>query len=222
MRRPRKPRSTPEGEHRAVLLDEVLHALDLKPGMIVVDCTVGWAGHSAEISKLVGPDGTLVGLDMDADNLPKARARLESVGHPFHLHHANFAGVQQALAAHGITQVDGFLADLGMSSMQVDDPARGFSYRRDGALDMRMDRTRGRTAADWIATISPDDLSAADLKVQVFHRPQSPEALAEASDAKQDPVFQHLKYPIHTATDLSGRMQRKILIGVQFRCLSQF
>ena len=90
--RPRQRRSTPEGQHRPVMLQEVLQILDPQPGMIVVDCTVGWAGHSAEILQRIGSGGMLVGLDMDAENLPKARERLETVGHPFHLEHANFAG----------------------------------------------------------------------------------------------------------------------------------
>lgn len=158
MRRPPHRRSTPQGEHRPVLLDEVLHLLDPKPGMTIVDCTVGFAGHSAELLQRIGPTGLLVGTDMDAENLPKARERLDAIEHPFHLHHANFAGLQQALGEHGIMQVDGVLADLGMSSMQVDDPERGFSYSREGALDMRMDRTRGRTAAEIIRTISKDEL----------------------------------------------------------------
>src|SRR5450755_1925385 len=144
MRRPLKSRSTPQGEHRPVLLHEILQLFDLKPGMIVVDCTVGWAGHSAEMLTRIGPDGLLIGLDMDAENLPKARDRLDAIGHPFHLHHSNFAGLQQILASHGITHVDALLADLGMSSMQVDDAERGFSYSREGTLDMRMDRSRGR------------------------------------------------------------------------------
>lgn len=161
MRRRPKHRSTPHGEHRPVLLDKILRALDPQPGMTIVDCTVGWAGHSAALSERVGPSGVLIGLDMDADNLPKARARLEAIGHPFHLHHANFAGLQQVLAEHGIAEVDALIADLGMSSMQVDDASRGFSYRRDGALDMRMDRTRGRTAAELLATIERDELAVA-------------------------------------------------------------
>ena len=158
MRRHYNQRSTPEGEHRPVLLHEILQLFDLKPGMIVVDCTVGWAGHSAEMLTRIGPDGLLIGLDMDAENLPKARDRLNAIGHPFHLHHSNFAGLQQVLATHGITHVDALLADLGMSSMQVDDPERGFSYSRDGALDMRMDRARNRTAAEILATIAKAEL----------------------------------------------------------------
>src|ERR1041385_2933749 len=151
-------RSTPPGEHCPVLLDEVLQIIDPHPGRTVVDCTVGWAGHSVELLRRIGPTGMLVGLDLDSENLPKARERLEPIGPPFHLHHSNFAGLHNVLAGHGITQVDAILADLGMSSMQVDDAGRGFSYARDGALDMRMDRTRGRTAAQLLASISEEAL----------------------------------------------------------------
>jgi 16S rRNA (cytosine1402-N4)-methyltransferase len=157
----RGQRSTPRGEHRAVLLEEVLHVLDPQPGRVVVDCTVGWAGHSVSLLERVGPTGTLIGLDFDADNLPRAQERLAAVGNPFHLVHANFAGLATVVGQLGHLKVDGILADLGMSSMQVDDAERGFSYRRDGTLDMRMDRTRGRTAAQILQTISEDDLAAA-------------------------------------------------------------
>jgi 16S rRNA (cytosine1402-N4)-methyltransferase len=157
----RGPRSTPQGEHRPVLLDEVLAALAPQPGEVAVDCTTGWAGHAVELLQRVGPAGLVIGMDLDADNLPQARERLAAVGNPFHLHHGNFAGIAQALGEHGLTQADMILADLGMSSMQVDDPARGFSYRRAGALDMRMDRTRGRTAAQLLATIAEDELAQA-------------------------------------------------------------
>ena len=158
--RPRT-RSTPEGQHRPVLLDEVLAALEVSPGAVVVDCTTGWAGHSVELLRSAGPRGRLIGLDLDADNLPRARERLTAVGHPFSLHHANFASLPTVLATEGVSAVDAVLADLGMSSMQVDDPGRGFSYARDGPLDMRMDRTRGRTAAQVLATISEKELAAA-------------------------------------------------------------
>src|SRR4026207_2280643 len=146
MRGPR--RSTPEGEHRPVLLKEILHLFNLQPGQTVVDATVGWGGHAAEFLKAIGPDGTLVGLDLDSENLVKAQLRLDAVGGVYSLHHANFAGVAQEMAgprlplrraaagvaprrgpAASVTQADALLADLGFSSMQVDDAARGFSYR---------------------------------------------------------------------------------------------
>jgi 16S rRNA (cytosine1402-N4)-methyltransferase len=157
----KRRRSTTPGEHRAVLLDEVLAALAPRPGEIAVDVTCGWAGHSAAILERLGPEGKLIALDWDADNLPAARERLDAVGHPFRLVHSNFAGLPQVLLAEGIDKIDCLVADLGMSSMQVDDAERGFSYRRDGPLDMRMDRSRGRTAAQLLQTISEQDLAHA-------------------------------------------------------------
>ena len=156
MRRPR--RSTPAGQHRAVLLDQVLAALDVRPGDTVVDCTTGWGGHACELLRRAGPTGRLLALDLDAENLDRARPRLEEVGHPFSLHHANFAGIAAVL---GAQPANAILADLGMASMQVDDPGRGFSYAREGPLDMRMDRSRGRTALELLKAIHVDELSAA-------------------------------------------------------------
>ena len=159
----RKPgrRSTPAGQHRPVLLAEVLAALEPRPGQVVVDCTLGGAGHAAEQLRRVGPEGRLLGLDLDPLNLERARPRLEAVGGPFALHRANFAGLPAVLAAEGVPAADAVVADLGMSSMQVDDPERGFSYRRDGPLDMRMDPSRGRTAADLLATMPEAQLARA-------------------------------------------------------------
>ena len=154
-------RSTPAGEHRPVLLSEVLAALDPRAGDVVVDCTVGFAGHAAELLRRVGPTGRLIGLDVDPANLARADERLGGVGYPFSLHHLNFAGVGQALAAAGVERADVLVADLGVSSMQIDDPVRGFSYMRDGPLDMRMDPTRGRTAAQLLATLPEAELARA-------------------------------------------------------------
>jgi 16S rRNA (cytosine1402-N4)-methyltransferase len=157
----RGQRSTPVGEHRPVLLEGLLTVLDPQPGQVIVDCTVGWAGHAVELLRRVGTEGRLIGLDLDGENLPRARERLTAVGYPFVLHHQNFAGLPAILAAEGLESVDAILADLGMSSMQVDERERGFSYVRDGPLDMRMDRARGRTAAQLLATISESDLRQA-------------------------------------------------------------
>ncbi len=154
-------RSTPAGQHRPVLPDEVLAALAPQPGEVVVDCTVGWGGHAEELLRRVGPTGRLIGIDLDGENLPHARERLAGLGLPFALHHGNFAGLPAVLAAEGVAAADMILADLGMSSMQVDDPGRGFSYVRDGPLDMRMDRARGRTAAEVLATIPEAELARA-------------------------------------------------------------
>jgi 16S rRNA (cytosine1402-N4)-methyltransferase len=154
-------RTTPAGQHLPVLLDEVLTALAPQPGGIIVDCTVGFGGHSSALLTRLGATGRLIGMDLDAGNLPAAKARLDQTGLAFTLRHANFAGLLATLAAEGIEEVDGVLADLGMSSMQVDDAERGFSYVRDGPLDMRMDRTRGRPASELLATLPEAELAQA-------------------------------------------------------------
>ena len=158
--RKRIRRSTAAGQHKPVLLGEVMALLNPQPGQIVVDCTLGFAGHAEELLKRVSPDGMLIALDLDAANIEPARAKLEAVGGLYSLHHANFAGLAGVLAAEGVTQIDGLVADLGMSSMQVDDRDRGFSFMRDGPLDMRMDPTRGRTAAELLATLPAEELAA--------------------------------------------------------------
>src|SRR5262249_4139514 len=161
----RRPRSTPPGQHRPVLLAEVLQALQPQPGEIGVDCTVGWAGHAVEILHSLEPEGRLLAFDFDPENLVIARRRLEPVGSKFTLHQGNYAGLARVLAEEGVNGVNVVLADLGMSSVQVDDPERGFSYVRDGPLDMRMDRTRGRTAAQALATISEEELREALIQL---------------------------------------------------------
>lgn len=158
MKRRRPRRSTAPGTHLPVLLDATLAALAPQPGETHVDCTAGFGGHASALLRAVGPTGKVVVFDLDPANLARTRERLTAIGHPFVAHHLNFAGIATALAGE---QVDGVLADLGMSSMQVDDPERGFSYRRDGPLDMRMDPTRGRTAAEILASIEVDELERA-------------------------------------------------------------
>lgn len=143
------------------MLEEVLAVLAPQPGAVVVDVTLGAGGHAEELLRRVGPAGRLIGLDRDPENLPGVRERLAKVGHPFGLHAANFAALPAVLAEEGLAAVDCLVADLGMSSMQVDDPERGFSYRRDGPLDMRMDRTRGKTAAELLAALPEAELARA-------------------------------------------------------------
>ena len=149
-----------------MLFDDVFAALDPQPGEIAIDCTLGAAGHAAELLRRVGPTGKLVACDLDPGNLDGARPILDAIGHPYELHSTNFAGVA-ALVPEG---ADVVLADLGVSSMQIDDPARGFSYMRDGPLDMRMDPTRGKTAAQHLVT---SVTSPATFRAEVSHvRPE--------------------------------------------------
>lgn len=203
--RPSGPRSTPAGEHRAVLLDEVLQVLAPQPGEVVVDCTVGWAGHSAAMLRCVGPTGRLLGFDLDADNLPRARERLDTLGLPYSLHHGNFASIAAVLGEQGIEGVDMVLADLGMSSMQLDDPGRGFSYVRDGPLDMRMDRTRGRTAAQILATIGEAEL--AEALRELGDEPEAERIAAAVAAARMQTPLERtpqLSRLIQDATQQSG------------------
>jgi 16S rRNA (cytosine1402-N4)-methyltransferase len=131
--------------------------------------------------------------------LQRARERLEAVGYPFRLHHGNFAGLANVLAAEGITTVDAVLADLGMSSMQVDDAERGFSYVRDGPLDMRMDRSRGRTASQLLSTIAETDLC--DALVEFGDEPHAASIAAAIIAARQ-------QAPLERTSDLA-RVIRK-------------
>jgi 16S rRNA (cytosine1402-N4)-methyltransferase len=187
------------------MLAGVLAALDPQPGQVVIDGTLGYGGHAAEVLKRVGPAGLLIACDLDADNLPRAKPKLEEVGHPFRLHHANFAGLPGVLAAEGITAVDGLVADLGMSSMQVDDPARGFSFMRDGPLDMRMDRTRGKTAADLLNTLPEADLAAAFRDLG-----DEPEAEKIAAAV----VAARTQKPLERTTELKELIQRAAPVHV--------
>ncbi len=153
---------TPAGTHVPVLLDEVLGCLDPKPGEIVADCTLGYGGHAAAMLARIGPTGRLVGFDIDGGQLAATGERLKEDGYAnVSLHRSNFAGIGNVLAAEGIEGFDVILADLGVSSMQVDDPSRGISYRAEGPLDMRMDDRLTRTGADVLATINQHDLSQA-------------------------------------------------------------
>jgi 16S rRNA (cytosine1402-N4)-methyltransferase len=151
--------------HIPVLLNEVLAALRPASGQTIIDCTVGLGGHASELLRRIQPGGRLIGLDFDPANLERARAALASVGGAFSLHHANFAAVDTILAAEGIAQVDAILADVGVASPQIDDPARGFSYRRPGPLDMRMDPTRGQPASALVNRMSETELRDALLEL---------------------------------------------------------
>jgi len=153
---------TPAGTHRPIMVTEILEALAPKPGEIVVDCTLGYGGHAREILTRLQPGGRLIGLDADPLELPKTEARLREAGfgaETFTAVRSNFAGLPQALATMGISGVDCILADLGVSSMQLDDPARGFSVKLDSPLDMRMNPQRGGSAAALLQKIPASDLA---------------------------------------------------------------
>jgi 16S rRNA (cytosine1402-N4)-methyltransferase len=151
---------TPAGQHVPILVDEVLEALAPRPGDRAVDATLGWGGHAEALLRELSPGGQLLALDADPVELPKAEARLRALGFDravLTVQRTNFAGVPAAIAAAGWHEgVDCVFADLGVSSMQIDDPSRGFSAKFDGPLDMRMNPSRGVAAATWLERASGD------------------------------------------------------------------
>jgi 16S rRNA (cytosine1402-N4)-methyltransferase len=153
---------TPAGTHRPVMVQEILEVLAPEPGAIAVDCTLGYGGHAQEILARISPGGRLLGLDADPIELPRTEARLRSLGYGpgvFSAHRSNFAGLQKVLAKAGLTGADLILADLGVSSMQIDDPSRGFSTKQAGPLDMRMNPARGQSASAFLRGIDAGKLA---------------------------------------------------------------
>ncbi|KVQ93289.1 ribosomal RNA small subunit methyltransferase H [Burkholderia ubonensis] len=145
-----------ELQHRTVLLDEAVDALVTRPDGIYVDGTFGRGGHSRAVLARLGAAGRLIAFDKDPRAIETAQGIEDA---RFSIVHDSFASMQGALAARGIGKVSGVLLDLGVSSPQVDDPQRGFSFRADGPLDMRMDPTRGESAAEWLARASLQELT---------------------------------------------------------------
>jgi len=143
-------------EHLPVLLDEAVAALRLRPTGCYVDCTFGRGGHSRAILTRLGPVGRLYALDRDLQAVA-AGTMIEDAR--FTLIHTPFSQITEALAQRGITELDGLLFDLGVSSPQLDAPERGFSFRNDGPLDMRMDTTRGRDAAQFLARATESEIA---------------------------------------------------------------
>jgi len=144
--------------HRPVLLAEVLDLLDVRRGGTYIDATVGGGGHASALLERLGVDGFLVGLDRDVQAIERVRRRLAKWQDQCLLVHANFSQIGEIARSRGLEEVDGVLMDIGVSSNQLEDAARGFSFQKEGPLDMRMDHSRGRTAADVLNTLSAEDL----------------------------------------------------------------
>jgi 16S rRNA (cytosine1402-N4)-methyltransferase len=152
---------TPAGSHVPIMVEECLEALALKPGMTGVDCTLGHGGHARRILEIITPGGKLIGFDQDPLELPKTESRLRQMGwdaDAFETVRTNYAGIAKVLNGRTVNFI---FADLGCSSMQFDDPSRGFSFKHAGPLDMRMNPTRGLSAAEWLKRISPEKLEYA-------------------------------------------------------------
>jgi len=142
--------------HEPVMLAEVLHFLDPQPGDTIVDCTLGGGSHAEAICAKISQSGRLIGIEQDADALQQARQRLQH--YPVTFVHDNFSNLDNILTNLSVDGVDGILFDLGVSSFQFDTPDRGFSFRYDAPLDMRMDRRQPTTAADLVNRMSEEEM----------------------------------------------------------------
>jgi len=182
--------------HVPVLLAETLELLAVRRGGFFVDGTVGLGGHAAAVLRASGPDGRLLGLDRDGETLERARARLAEFGGRVRLEHGDYREIPERL---GGERPDAILLDLGVSSVQLDEAARGFSFQAEGPLDMRMDRSAGTTAADLVNRMREKDL--ADLLYACGEEPAS-RRIARAI------AFARERKPITTTTELADIVRR--------------
>lgn len=145
-------------EHITVLRDEMIELLSVKEDGTYIDCTVGGGGHAEKIAKRLSKEGTLLAIDQDQKALTAAQKRLLPIKENILFAHSNFKNIKKVIEKYSITSIDGILFDLGVSSPQLDEGERGFSYRYDAELDMRMDQTRSLTAKEIVNTWNYDDL----------------------------------------------------------------
>ena len=146
-------------EHIPVMLSEVCSLMRLGSGKRCIDMTVGLAGHASRILSSIAPDGFLLGLDRDSETLPLAYERLKALGGNFRLEHSDYASIAEVCAKLGLKDFDAILCDCGISSAQLDDPERGFSFEKDAPLDMRMDRNGDLRASDLLNTFEENELA---------------------------------------------------------------
>jgi 16S rRNA (cytosine1402-N4)-methyltransferase len=213
---------TPAGQHRPILVDEILQLLAPQPGQRGADVTFGYGGHSERLLEKIKPVGQLLALDVDAKQLPLTEARLRKLGYAedtLIVRRSNYAGLTAALAQLNWSDgLDFLLADLGISSMQIDNPERGFSYKSDGPLDMRMNPERGITAKEWLARCSEKKL--ADTLIKGGDEPLA-EPIAEAiKNATTLETTQQLRQIIESI--LPARMdedQRKTTVTRVFQAI---
>lgn len=183
--------------HDPVLLTECLQLLNLRPGMTVVDCTLGLGGHSCELLKAISPGGQLYAFEKDERNLKVAEKRLTEVAKEidgnFKIFHDSFSSLTDRLKREGVSRADAILFDLGLSSPHVDDPQRGFSFLKEGPLDMRFDPNQKKTAADVLNTYSEKEL--ADVFFYLGEERASRKlAAAVVQDRKKDPFTNTLQF----------------------------
>ncbi len=185
--------------HRPVLLRETIELLAVERGGLFVDCTVGLGGHSEAILQAAS-DAQVLGIDRDEEALELARKRLASYGSRFRAVHADFRELTRVLATAKVGLVRGILADLGVSSLQLDSPQRGFSFRHDAPLDMRMDRSGGETASELLGRLS--EVEIARLIFEYGEEPRS-RRIARAIVGRRE-----RGEPVRTTSDLAGLVER--------------
>ncbi len=186
--------------HQPVLYNEIIHSLAPHPGGLYVDGTVGAAGHASGILEASSPDGRLLGLDLDPQALALATARLAPYGERATLVHASYTEMGDVLADLEWGKVDGILLDLGVSSMQLDQPERGFSFQADAPLDMRFDPTKGPSAADLVNSLPEGEL--ADLLYRFGEERKSRQIARVIVNSR----------PLHTTRELAEAV-RKVIRG---------
>jgi 16S rRNA (cytosine1402-N4)-methyltransferase len=202
--------------HTPVMLQEVLEYLDLRPGRMVVDATLGLAGHSRALLERISPGGRLIGIDRDEESLKVARDRLKEFGNSVEFVQGNFVDIDTILKSLKIDKIDAALFDLGVSSFQLADPQRGFSFQSDGPLDMRLDRNSYLSAYDLVNNLNEEEISTllwnfgqerwhnriAHLLVE--ERQRHPIAttseLVSIVERAIPPRYRHRYYRIHPAT----------------------
>jgi len=189
---------TPAGMHRPIMVREILEILAPRPGEIAVDATLGYGGHAREILGAIIPGGHLFGLDVDPLELPRTETRLRALGfgpEVLTVRRLNYAGLAALLAQEAPGGADIILADLGLSSMQIDNPARGFTFKAGGPLDLRMNPERGQPASALLVTISPPKLE--QLLVENADEP-------EAARLARAILDEQARAPITTTTGLAA------------------
>ena len=194
--------------HRPVLLRETIELLAVERGGLFVDCTVGLGGHSEAILQTAF-DARVLGIDRDEEALELARQRLAQYGSRFRAVHADFRELTRVLATAKVRQVRGVLADLGVSSLQLDSPSRGFSFRHEAPLDMRMDMSSGETAAELLGR-----LSEVEIAQVIFEYGEEPRSRRIARTIVQR---RERGEPVKTTTDLANLVERAIGAGKKRR-----
>ena len=197
--------------HEPVLLGEVLEYLKPEPGEVIVDATVGGGGHSQKILERVHPGGRLIGIDLDEANLERTRMALSHFPGAFILVQGNFANLPILLKGLGVEGIDGILFDLGLSSFQLDDADQGFSFLREGPLDMRLDRRQSLRAFDVVNRFSVSELDRLldEFGEERWHR-RIAQRIAEARKRAPITTTTQLAELVTRAIPLSNRLRQRI------------